>query len=265
MIEPYCEIDQVATLYLGDALSVLAQIPEGSVGAVVADPPYSSGGMVRGDRAGSDPAIKYRTSGAPTMDSFGGDNRDQRGYAYWSALWLGEALRVTRPGGLLLVFTDWRQLPTTTDAIQAGGWVWRGIAPWVKPLGSSRPQSGRFMNQCEYVVWGSRGSMPVRQGLDPALPGFFHGSAPRLREHITQKPVDVLMEMLELAPTDAPVLDPFMGSGTAGVAAVQTGHTFIGIDQAEHWCQVAERRIRDALGQSITRGNQTSLALDGSS
>mgnify|MGYP003594291485 CR=1 FL=1 len=64
---------------------------------------------------------------------------------------------------------------------------------------------------------------------------------------------------------DGPVLDPFMVSGTTGVAAVQTGHTFIGIDQAEHWCQVAERRIRDALGQSITLGNQTSLALDGSS
>lgn len=49
---PYYSDDR-ATLYGGDALAVLAALPSGSVDAVVCDPPYSSGGMVRGDRAGA--------------------------------------------------------------------------------------------------------------------------------------------------------------------------------------------------------------------
>ena len=51
---------------------------------------------------------------------FTGDDRDQRAYGYWCALWLAECLRVTKPGGACLMFTDWRQLPATRDAIQAG-------------------------------------------------------------------------------------------------------------------------------------------------
>ena len=49
---PYYSDDR-ATLYGGDALAVLAALPSGSVDAVVCDPPYSSGGMVYGDRPGA--------------------------------------------------------------------------------------------------------------------------------------------------------------------------------------------------------------------
>ena len=126
--------DESVTLYHGEALAVLASLPTGSVDAVVADPPYSSGGMMRGDRAQATVA-KYVTSQNTRRDellNFSGDSRDQRSYAYWSALWLSEAHRVTAPGGVCLTFSDWRQLPATTDSIQAGGWVWRGIVPWSK-------------------------------------------------------------------------------------------------------------------------------------
>lgn len=116
--EPYAE-GPTFTLYQGDALAVLASLPTGSVDAVVTDPPYSSGGMVRSDRAGQSTVAKFTTQNtrADELADFSGDNRDQRGYAYWSALWLGEALRVTRPGGVVLMFCDWRQLPVTTDAL----------------------------------------------------------------------------------------------------------------------------------------------------
>ena len=113
--------DESVTLYHGEALAVLASLPTGSVDAVVADPPYSSGGMMRGDRAQATVA-KYVTSQNTRRDellNFSGDSRDQRSYAYWSALWLSEAHRVTAPGGVCLTFSDWRQLPATTDSIQA--------------------------------------------------------------------------------------------------------------------------------------------------
>lgn len=260
MTSPYYSDDR-ATLYGGDALATLARLKTASVDTVVCDPPYSSGGMVRGDRAGANVKAKY--SGGygkqPDHAEFTGDSRDQRAYAYWTALWLGEALRVTKPGGLCLMFTDWRQLPATTDAIQAGGWVWRGIVPWAKP--SSRPMPGGFSASCEYVVWGSAG--PIQRDYENGIyaPGFFRANSPRDREHLTQKPLEVMRELVKVCPDDGVVLDPFMGSGTTGVAAMTEGRRFIGVEMVGHFREVAERRIREAQGRAVDKGDQTSLDL----
>ncbi len=240
MSAPYFEADGI-TLWHGDALAVLADLPSGSVDAVITDPPYSSGGMVRGDRVKSTGAKYVQTNAARQGVDFSGDNRDQRAYSYWCALWMAEALRVTRPGGVFCTFTDWRQLPATTDAIQSGGWVWRGIVPWVKsharPAGASR-----FTNQCEYVVWGSAGAIPLDY-TGGWVRGFFEAKVLRDREHQTQKPLEVVRELLAVVPDGGTVLDPFMGSGTTGVAAAIDGHPFIGVEQHAHFIDVARDRI----------------------
>ena len=246
--------DDHCELYGGEALAMLAELPSGSVDAVVADPPYSSNGMVRNDRTMST-GQKYH-EGAQV--EFGGDNRDQRAYSYWSALWMAEAMRATSGGGLIMVFTDWRQLPATTDAIQAGGWVWRGVVPWVKP--NARPFQGRFTNQCEYVVWGSNGSMGHNVEAS-VFPGFYEAHPPRSREHMTQKPLDVMRQLVKICPEGGTVLDPFMGSGTTGVAAIVEGRRFIGCEKVDHYAEIAERRIREARGEGMDRGSQRALAL----
>lgn len=259
-VEPYFS-DETARLYGGDALAVLASLPSASVDAVITDPPYSSGGMVRSDRM-SDVHVKYVQNDSVSgkaLAAFTGDNRDQRAYGYWCALWLAECLRLTKPGGVCLLFTDWRQLPATTDALQAGGWVWRGVVPWAKP--SARPQAGRFSAQCEYVVWGSAGSMPIDFAA-ACLPGFYQASSPREREHITQKPLNVMRSMVKIAPKGGTVLDPFMGAGTTGVAAVNEGRAFIGAELTPHYQQVARDRIVAAQVGYRDDGKQLPLAVD---
>ena len=251
MASPYYA-DDLVTLWGGDALAVLASLPDGYADAVITDPPYSSGGMVRGDRAGQRTRAKYVSTGSGRDNpDFSGDNRDQRGYAYWCALWLGEALRVTRPGGALVLFTDWRQLPATTDALQAGGWVWRGIVPWVKP--DARPQLGRFTAQCEFAVWGSSGPMAIE---GDCLPGFWQGISPRDREHMTQKPVPLMRALARICPPDGRILDPFAGAGTTGVAALLEGRRFTGIEIQPHYLDVARQRIEAALSGYRQRGLQ---------
>jgi site-specific DNA-methyltransferase (adenine-specific) len=257
--EPYYADGRVV-LYGGDALEVLAALPDASVDAVITDPPYSSGGAMRSDRM-ADVHTKYVQNDSVSgnaLSAFSGDNRDQRAYGYWCALWLGECLRVTRPGGTCLLFTDWRQLPVTTDALQAGGWVWRGVVPWVKP--DARPQAGRFSAQCEYVVWGSAGAMPVRLG-DPCLPGFYNVLAPRNREHIAQKPLAVMRGLVKIAPEGGTVLDPFMGSGTTGMAAVSEGRPFIGVDREPQFQRIARERIIAAKVGYRYDGRQEALPL----
>jgi site-specific DNA-methyltransferase (adenine-specific) len=248
----------LAELYGGDALAVLAELPDGYADAVITDPPYSSGGMMRSDRVQTTQA-KYTARGGGAPD-FTGDNRDQRGYGYWSALWLGEALRVTRPGGPIVMFTDWRQLPTSSDVLQAGGWVWRGVIPWVKPF--ARPQVGRFTAQCEFAVWGSNGPMPIEEG-GLCLPGFWQGMPPREREHITQKPVALMRELVQVCPPGGRVLDPFAGAGTTGVGALLESRRFTGIEIHAYHRETARLRLEAVLQGYRERGEQGVLIEEG--
>jgi len=240
--------DQPWKVIAGDALKVLTSLPTESVDAVVTDPPYSSGGMVRGDRMASTRA-KYQSTDVQTEHpSFSGDNRDQRSFGYWCAMWLAECRRVTKPGGMLCVFTDWRQLPTTTDAVQAGGWVWRGIVPWDKV--QARPVPGRFRAQAEYMVWATNGP----RDMTPTDEAVYGGGVFRVtttptddREHATQKPVELMRQVIEVVTKKGEtVLDPFAGSGSTGVACVMDGRKFIGIEMMDHFVEVASNRIKNA-------------------
>lgn len=229
-MKPYYEQDGI-TIYHGEALRLLRDLPRESVDMVLTDPPYSSGGQFRGDRS-QRTGDKYQQSDAADLPDFIGDNRDQRSHGYWMTLWLDECRQITKPGGICAMFTDWRQLPTASDAIQAGGWVWRGIAVWAKP--GARPQLGRFSSQTEFIVWGTNGPREIK---GTAAPGWFMCSAPSDRVHMTQKPVDMLRWALSLCKPGDLVLDPFMGSGSTLRAAKDCGLRAIGCEVSEEWCE----------------------------
>jgi site-specific DNA-methyltransferase (adenine-specific) len=251
-VKPYYQ-DDLVTIYHGEALAVLDDLPSASVDGVIADPPYSSGGMMRGDRMNKT-ADKYggftmrdgKWAATATGGDFTGDNRDSRAYGYWTALWTSECLRLARPGAPIMAFADWRQLPTTTDGIQAGGWVWRGVMVWDKGVG--RPMKGRPRNHVEFIVWGSHG--PMDGDDNPVyLSSVYRFPPPEDREHLTQKPVELISSVSALVRPNGLVLDPFMGSGTTLVAAKATGRRAIGIEMDERHCEVAATRCsQDVLG-----------------
>jgi site-specific DNA-methyltransferase (adenine-specific) len=234
-----------ATLYLGDCLAILPTLPK--VDALVTDPPYSSGGQFRGDRAQSTSSKYVQTGAVDTCrDEFAGDNRDQRAFLAWATMWLGYALHISKPGAVCCIFTDWRQLPTMTDAIQCGGWVWRNLVTWWKP--GIRMQRGRFSSSAEYVVYGSHGvpnageKSPQNVLTSPPVGGAN-------KEHIAEKPVSLLEAIIGVTPEDAIIVDPFMGSGTTGVACVNLGRQFIGIEIERRSFDVACKRIEEAQRQ----------------
>lgn len=234
-----------ATLYLGDCREILPTL--GQVSAIITDPPYSSGGMVRGDRNVATSAKYQHGDTEKKYAEFTGDSRDQRGFLAWCSLWMAEARKLVPVGAPLVAFTDWRQLPITTDAIQAGGWVWRGIAAWDK--GTAIPQPNSFLAQCEYIAWATNGPRVTDYQGGAYRPGCFRINAPKDREHITEKPVDLMVELIQIVPPGSTVLDPFMGSGTTGVACVAQDRHFIGIEMSAHYFEIACRRIEDAQRQ----------------
>ncbi len=242
----------------GESLAVLQSLPDAAFDAVITDPPYSSGGMTRGDRAGLTVSAKYVRSDSERFASagFDGDNRDQRGWAYWCQLWLSECLRVTRPGGYILMFTDWRQLPAATDAIQAGGWVWRGILSWDKGPAARAGAPHYFRHQCEYVAWGTRGGCQPCEGWPRAGEGCYPGAytAPVTqgdKYHVTGKPTKLMRDLLRCVPPEGLILDPFGGSGTTAVACAIEGRRCVTIEQSAEYAGIATRRVREAMGTGL--------------
>lgn len=235
----------------GDCLAMLKEVEPGSVDLILCDPPYSSGGTHAGDRKASTTA-KYTDNdfnGASRLPAFSGDNMDQRSFTAFMRWVCSELRQKTREGGILEMFVDWRNLPAMTDAVQMAGWVWRGVVVWDK--GISRNQPGRFRNDCEFVVWCSNGDLPIdwkaAKGTK-AMPGIYHinGVNTKQKHHQTEKPVELLKALIQICPRGGTVVDCFMGSGSTGVACVQEGRGFIGIELGDQYFDTATKRIQEA-------------------
>ena len=258
MSEPYYSDDHV-TIYHGEALATLAGLEPASCDVLLTDPPYSSGGMFRSDRnvaagtkyqqASKDSSGKFvAKKSADDYGTFSGDSRDQRSWAAWVSAWSWVSAQVVRPGGYGFVFSDWRQLPTATDALQLGGWLWRGILAWDKGDGAGLPARGFFRPNVEFIAWATNGPMVDKAEVDD-FPGSVITAQVRStsdgpKEHPTQKPTQLLKHLFSVVPGDAPLtaLDPFMGSGSTLVAAKYAGHKAIGIEIEERYCEIAAQR-----------------------
>jgi len=161
---------------------------------------------------------------------------------------LSKCRQKSKEGSVCAVFVDWRNIAPMIDALQASGWVYRGIVVWNK--GNSRPSPNRFRNDCEYVVWGTNGPRKTEY-----IDGVFVGAgcyniksvSTKQRHHQTEKPVELLEKLLAICPKNGIVIDPFMGSGSTGIACVNTGRNFIGMELDPGYFETAKRRIEEAV------------------
>ena len=206
----------------GDALKVLDGFAPGTFDAVITDPPYASGGRTQAEKNKST-AKKYSSMGENAPPPFDGDAKDQRSWTRWAAEWLYEARKVCKPGAPVCMFIDWRQLPAATDALQWAGW------------------------QAEYIVWGSNGDMPINRPV-PCLPGVFKYGNPQNRIHLTEKPLQLMQDIVKITEPGGHILDPFAGSGTTVLAAVLEGYSATGIEVTDAYAKLARERINAAVG-----------------
>jgi len=209
MITPYYQSDRV-TLYNADCLDVLRELPAGSVDAVVTDPPYGIGkALVRGGGGG----------GWANMVNSGADKWDVRP----QSIVFDEMFRVSR-----------QQL--------FWGVNYFGLPPCNKPLcwDKVRPNQ-KCVSEWEYAWTSLKGRAQL---FKHCANGGFVRKEPRL--HPTQKPLPLMLWCLGFFPDAQTVLDPFMGSGTTGVACIQTGRKFIGIELDAGYCEIAKKRIQEA-------------------
>ena len=216
-MSPRIEIIGDCTLYLGDCREILPTL--GKVDAVVTDPPYGIGLNVDGARfSGGDAASVARRGlgrhyGAPIIgDDAEFDPSFLLDYGSAQIIWGWHCFPNRLPAGACLI--------------------------WVKRLD---PAFGSFLSDAE-TAWFSRG-----HGVYCFRDMTMMAEA-KTREHPTQKPVPLLTWCIEKVRGHT-ILDPFMGSGTTGVACVKLGRKFIGIEIEPKYFDIACRRIEQAYKQ----------------
>ena len=224
------EIIGSATLYMGDCLDVLPTLT--GVDAVVTDPPYSSGGFNEaGKSSGS-----IGTRGSETIAN---DNLSTRGYLRL----MRQVFQAVPSADEAYVFTDWRMWINAFDAVEDGGFRVRNMLVWDKGhAGMGRPWRG----QHELICYGKK--TPAKD-FGRSYGNVLKAARTGNKEHPTEKPVELMQRILENTFGQV-ICDPFMGSGTTGVAAVRIGKPFIGVEVDRKHFETACRRIDDAQRQA---------------
>ena len=232
-------------VYTGDCLDRLPALPDGAFDALIADAPYCSGGLHLGTKQ-QKTQRKYQQNGVIfRRQDFDGDQRDQLAFIAFLTEALRRCARVVRRGGLVAVFSDWRQQGATQTAMQAAGFVLRGCAVWDKTEGA-RPVPSRLRNQAEFIHWGSKGDLPADRAI-PTQGGVFRCPVrPADKFHLTGKPTEVMRWLVRQVRPAGRILDPFAGSGSTGVAALLEGRAFTGIELDPHNAQIAAQRLAAA-------------------
>lgn len=238
------EIIGAATLYLGDCLETMDAL--GPIDAVITDPPYCSGSVSEASRTAAK-GQGLRSENIAKLGWFVGDNMGTAGLASLLRSMAFRALKILNAEGSMLVFCDWRMVPSLAPTIESAGLRYQNMVVWDKGM---MGLGMGFRAQHETILHYTAGS-PKYHNLGTSNVIKSSRVTADDREHQTQKPVDLMQKLVAVVSgPDATILDPFMGSGTTGVAAVQMGRKFIGIERDPGYFDIACRRIEQAQRQS---------------
>ena len=218
-----------ATLYLGDARDIVPAL--GSVDCIVSDLPYrlESGGKTTGEMGGKFDKATYDNSGSIIECDIEFDEimpllfpKLLRGHAYF--------------------MVNNRHVANVQNAALASGFRFHNLLVWDKSTGTPNRW---YMKNCEFTLFCFTGSAKYINDCGSRqlirCPNVIGG------EHETQKPVPLMAHYVGNSTEIGDiVLDPFMGSGTTGVAALELGRKFIGIEINQKHFDTACRRIECA-------------------
>jgi site-specific DNA-methyltransferase (adenine-specific) len=236
-------------LYQNDFRDLDSVIKDGSIDVVISDPPYGSGGFTVKDVTRSSKS-KYVSSDSSYQDTLPNIDGDSLHPMAWRQLMTDACImakRVLTDRGLLVLFIDWRNLPALQEIIHSTGFTLRGTVVWNKGNGV-RPIKNGFKSQSEFILWATKGKMPVRD-TPVYLPGVLtHATMTNGKVHITQKPESLMLDLVKICPDGGTVFDFFMGSGTTGVAALKSGLNFVGCESVEQYFETSCRRCKAVLG-----------------
>jgi DNA modification methylase len=231
--------DESVTLWHGDCLDVMAELPERSVDVVLTDPPYSSGGRRENARS----IRKSMTRSVEDVDWIRGDAMGTQSFMWFMRECGQQWRRLLDTGGHVFSFIDWRMASNLAVALETADLRQHPILVWDK---QHFGMGAVFRNQHEFIVHMTAGSPGEPQRRD--VGNVLRFPPVRDGDHPTEKPGPLLRTLLTVVtPPRGTVLDPFAGSGSALLAAQSLGHRAIGIEADERYCEVAAKRLSQGV------------------
>jgi len=230
-----------ATLIHGDCMDALDAIS--NIDHIITDPPYeaeahSKGLRVSGKQENGERSVEMAELDFPPMTE--------------ELRRMMSAAAVARCGGWFLAFCQAEAVPLWRDAHNAAGAKYMRPMVWIKPDGAPQFTGDRPGMGYESIVasWCGKGRSVWNGGGKHGVFNYPHRENNLPKQHMTQKPVSLMSELVSLfSNVGQTILDPFMGSGTTGVAAVRQGRRFVGIEVDRRHFDTACRRIEAAQAQ----------------
>jgi len=215
-------------LMQGDCLELMKTIADKSVDLCLTDPPYNIA----------------RNNNFATMDRAGIDFGEwDKGFDLFS--YIDQVSRILKKDGSFVVFNAWRNLGAIADYAEKQGFETKDMIRLEKSNPMPRNRDRRYITDYECAIWfvkkGAKWTFN-RQDSKYQRPKFVAGIESGL--HPTQKNLKLMQELVKIhSNQEDTVIDPFMGSGTTGLACKNLGRKFIGIEQDANYFEIASKRI----------------------
>lgn len=222
----------------GDSLVEIPNLEDGSIDAIITDPPYN---IARDNN--------FHTMGRAGID-FG---EWDKGFQLTS--WIPGAVTKLKKGGNIVIFTDWKKLTEVVDVLEDSGCDIKDMLRIEKSNPMPRNRDRRFITDYEVGLWAvKKGGKWTFNRLSETYerPLISTKVTPKSQKtygsHPTQKSLEAMEWVVErLTDVGDAVLDPFMGSGTTGVACKINGRRFVGIEMDEEYFRISENRINSTI------------------
>lgn len=233
-------------LIKGDCLSTMKKMSDNSVDLILTDPPYNIGKFMQNRQANLNRMRGNFFVGA------GWDNGDYTEWIKNMSLFFQEAHRILKKKGTLLTFMSALKVESIVDVADAAGFYYKTTGIWHKTNPMPRNMNLHFVNSNESWIYfindGKTGTFnnEGKLELDFVQTSVTPASEKKYGNHPTQKPVKLMKHFVKLLSNEGDVvLDPFMGSGSTGVAASDMNRKFIGIELSSQYFDIATKRMKN--------------------
>lgn len=230
--------------YNGDCIEKMQLIADQAVDLIITDPPYNLGLFMK-DRD---------TNLAKMRDNFfGAAGWDDLNFEEWEKCmdqFFEESTRVLKKGGSMIVFMAVIKVESIIRIAERHGLYYKTTGIWHKTNPMPRNMNLHFVNSTEsWVYFTYKARTGTFNNNGKMLHDFVETSVTpagerKMGKHPTQKPEQLIEHFVKVLSNENDViLDPFMGSGTTGVASVKNNRNFIGIELEENYFNIANARI----------------------
>ena len=166
--------------------------------------------------------------------------------------WIGLYGELILNGGSFIIFTSYRYISYLITELEMNGFIVKDVLKWIKTNPMPRNINRRYVQDTEYAIWAvkKKGKWIFNKPeSEKYLRAEFKTSVVSGKErtiHPTQKSLKLMRDIIQIhTDINDVILDPFMGVGTTGVAALLENRKFIGVEISEQYFDIAKNRLND--------------------